>query len=174
MKKLKNSILVLMAVMAISLTSCKKDDDGGSGGGGQAGAGQIVASVNGGNFTSLEITSKATQSSGGGTTTLILQGSDASGKGIFITMNNFDGVGTYQFSDSNVFLVATYIETNINNPTDSQTWTAPYQDSGIVGEIKISEKTDTNIKGTFNFTGKNVNGDQSLRNVTDGSFNLNF
>lgn len=171
MKTLNKTILVLMAVIAVSLTSCKKDDDGGGdGGGGQAGSGQIIAKVNGNNFTSMEIASKATLASG----TLILQGSDASGKGIFITMNNYDGVGTYEFSDSNVFTVGTYIETDINNPQNSKTWTAPYEGSGVVGEIRISEKTDTNIKGTFNFTGKNVNGDNSLKNITDGSFNLNF
>ncbi len=168
MKIFNKTILVLMAVAAISLTSCKKDDDGG--GGGQAGAGTIAAKINGSSFSSMELASRATLASG----TLILQGSDASGKGIFITMNNYDGVGTYEFSDSNVFLVGTYIETDINNPQNSQTWTAPYESSGIVGEIKISEKTDINIKGTFNFTGKNVNGDQSLRNITDGSFDLKF
>ncbi len=163
-----------MAVVAVSLTSCKKDDDGGDVGGGQAGAGTIAAKVNGSNFSSMEIASRATISTGGGTTTLILQGSDASGKGIVITMNNFDGVGTYEFSDSNVFMVGTYIETDISNPQNSNTWTAPYEGSGVVGEVKISQKTDTAIKGTFNFTGKNVNGDNSLRNVTDGSFDLNF
>lgn len=173
MKIFNKTILVLMAVVAISLTSCKKDDDGG-GGGGQAGAGTIVAKVNGSSFSSMEIASRATLSTGGGMTTLILQGSDASGKGIFITMNNYDGVGTYEFSDSNVFLVATYIETDISNPQNSKTWTAPYDGSGVVGEVNISEKTDTTIKGTFNFTGKNVNGDNSLRNITEGSFNLNF
>ncbi len=172
MKTFNKTILVLLAVVAVSFTSCKKDDDGG--GGGSAGSGTISAKVNGSNFTSMEAASRATQSSGGGSTTIILQGSDASGKGIFITMNNFDGVGTYEFSDSNVFLVATYVETNINNPQNSQTWTAPYEGSGVIGQVKISEKTDTKIKGTFNFTGKNVNGDNSLKNITDGSFNLNF
>jgi hypothetical protein len=172
MKTFKKSILVLMAIVAVSLTSCKKDDDGG--GGGAAGSGTVVAKVGGSNFRSLEIASTASQSSGGGTTTITLQGSDADGKGIFIIINNFDGTGTYEFSDSNVFVTATYVEANINNPMDSQTWSAPYQNSGVVGEVNISEKTDTKIKGTFNFMAKNVNGDQSIKNITDGSFDLNF
>ena len=161
-----------MAIVAVSLTSCKKDDDGG--GGGAAGSGTVVAKVGGSNFRSLEIASTASQSSGGGTTTITLQGSDADGKGIFIIINNYDGTGTYEFSDSNVFVTATYVEANINNPMDSQTWSAPYQNSGVVGEVNISEKTDTKIKGTFNFMAKNVNGDQSIKNITDGSFDLNF
>jgi hypothetical protein len=173
MKVFNKTILVLLAVVAISFTSCKKDDDGG-GGGGQAGSGQIVAKVNGSDFSSMEIASRATLTAGGGSTTLLLQGTDASGKGFVITMYNYEGVGTYEFTDSNVFLVGIYVEANVNNPMDTQNWSAPYEGSGIVGEIKISEKTDTSIKGTFNFTAKNVNGDQSLRNITDGSFNLNF
>lgn len=168
MKTLNKTILVLMAVVAVSLTSCKKDDDGG--GGGSAASGTVSAKVNGSNFNSMEMASFATLSSG----TLILQGSNAAGEGISIVMNNYDGVGTYEFTDSNVFVVGTYIEVDVNNPMNAQTWTAPYQDSGIVGELKISEKTDTKIMGTFNFTAKNSGGDGSLRNVTDGSFNLNF
>ena len=70
-------------------------------------------------------------------------------------------------------LVSLAVEANINNPMNSQTWSAPYQDSGVVGEVKISEKTDTKIKGTFNFKAKNSN-DQSIKNITEGSFNLDF
>lgn len=168
MKTLNKTILVLMAVFALSLTSCKKDDDGG--GDGSAAAGTVSAKVDGSSFKSLEMTSFATLTS----STLILQGSDTSGKAISIVMNNYDGPGTYEFSDSNVFVVGTYIQTDINNPTNSQTWTAPYENSGVVGEINISDKTDTNIKGTFNFKAKNSNGDGSMKNITDGSFNLKF
>lgn len=168
MKTFNKIILVLTAVVAMTLTSCKKDDDGG--GGGSAAEGTVSAKVDGNNFNSMEMASFATLTSG----TLILQGSDASGKGISIIMNNYEGVGTYEFTDSNVFLVATYVEANINNPTQSQTWTAPYEGSGVIGELKISEKTDLGIKGTFSFTAKNSNGDQSLKNITDGTFNLKF
>src|SRR5690606_23470071 len=131
MKTFKKSILVLMAVVAVSLTSCKKDDDGGGGGG--AGSGTVVAKVGGSNFKSMEMASTASITTGGGSTTVTIQGSDANGKGIFIIINNFDGTGTYEFTDSNVFVTATYVEANINNPMNSQTWSAPYQDSGVVG-----------------------------------------
>ncbi len=170
MKILKTITLALFVSLAI--TSCKKDDDGGDQG--PAGSGTVVAKVNGSDFQSLDIASTASQSSGGSSTTVTIQGSDASGKGIFIILNNFTGVGTYEFSDSNVFFVATYVEANISNPQNSQTWSAPYQDSGVVGQVQVSEKTDTTIKGTFSFMAKNSNGDQSIRNITDGSFNLNF
>ncbi|RMA57250.1 DUF6252 family protein [Ulvibacter antarcticus] len=172
MKFLNNTILVLLLSTTVLFTSCKKDDDGG--GGGDAGSGTVIAKVNGNSFASMEIASTASQSSGGSTTTITLQGSDASGKGIFVIINGFDGTGSYEFSDSNVFVTATYVEANVSNPTNSQTWSAPYENSGVVGEVNISEKTATNIKGTFNFNAKNVNGDGSVVNITEGSFNLDF
>jgi len=170
MKTLKNLILVLLVSLAVTACS-KKDDDGGDGG--TAGSGEVTAKVDGSSFSSLEIASTASISSGGNTV-VTLQGSDASGKGIIIIINPFDGVGTYEIGDSSVFTLATYVEANASNPQNSQTWSAPYEDSGVVGEINVSEKTDTNIKGTFNFKAKNVNGDQSIKNITNGSFNLSF
>lgn len=172
MNTIKKTILVLMAVVAVSLTSCKKDDDGG--GGGSAGSGQIVANIGGTNFSSLAITSAARISTGGGVTIVTLQGNDSSGNAIVMIINGFEGPGTYEFTDENVFVTGSYMKIDVNNPTDAQTWSAPYNGSGVVGNIKVSEKTDALIKGTFNFTGKNMNGDGSLKNITDGSFNLNF
>lgn len=171
MKTLNKTFLVVLAIFAVNLTSCKKDDDGG--GGGSAAQGTVVAKINGSNFTSLEMTSAATETNAGGSTTITLQGSDTNGRAIVMIINNYDGPGTYPFTDSNVFVSATYLEADINNPMNSQTWSAPFQDSGEVGEVKVSEKTDTNIKGTFHFKAKNMN-DGSIKDITDGSFNLNL
>lgn len=171
MKTLNKTFLVLLALLAVNLTSCKKDDDGG--GGGSAAQGTVAAKIDGSNFTSLEMTSAATATNMGGTTTITLQGSDMDGRAIVMIINQYDGTGTYEFSDSNVFVTATYVESDVSNPMDSQTWTAPYENSGVVGEVKVSEKTDTTIKGTFHFKAKNMN-DGSLKNITEGSFNLNL
>ncbi|MEZ4856228.1 MAG: DUF6252 family protein [Gelidibacter sp.] len=168
MKNLKQILLLVMVVSLTNLTSCSKDDDGGSGG--DAASGTIKAKVNGSQFTSLEITSFANLASGGGQTTLVMQGNTSS-QAINMIINGYDGIGTYELSDSNVFISASYIEPNVNDPLNSQTWNAPFQDSGVVGEIKIAEQSDTTIKGTFHFTCKNVN-DGSTKNITDGSFNL--
>ncbi|PWI31148.1 hypothetical protein DI383_00290 [Flavobacteriaceae bacterium LYZ1037] len=171
MKTLKHVTLLLMCVSLITFSSCSKDDDGGDGGGDQgAASGTITAQINGDSFTSLEMTSFASSTTGGGQTTLILQGNTQS-QAINMIINGYDGVGTYELSDSNVFISASYMEPNVSNPTNSQTWSAPYQDSGIVGEIKISEETDTHVKGTFHFTGKNSN-DNSTKSITEGAFNL--
>ncbi|MCB0448010.1 MAG: hypothetical protein KDD03_10965 [Gelidibacter sp.] len=168
MRNLKQLMLFIMIGSLVTLSSCSKSDDGGDGG--NAAAGTITAKVNGSQFTSLEITSFAQLTTGGGQTTLVMQGNTQS-QAINMIINGYNGVGSYELSDSNVFISASYIEPDINNPLNSQTWSAPFQNSGVVGEINISEQTSTNIKGTFNFTCKNSN-DGSTKNITEGSFNL--
>jgi len=171
MKTLKHLTLLLMCLSLITLSSCSKDDDGGDGGGDQgAASGTITAKINGASFTSLEMTSFASTVTGGGQTTLTMQGNTQS-QAINMIINGYDGVGTYEISDNNVFIIASYIEPNVSNPANSQTWSAPFQDSGVIGEIKISEESDSTIKGTFNFTCKNSQ-DDSTKNITEGSFNL--
>lgn len=175
MKTIKQIGLALAIIFSLTLSSCGGSDDGG-GGGGSAANGTIKAKVGSSNFTSMQIASFATkqQISGAGYT-IILQGSDASGKAIQLILNGVDGQpGTYQISDTgNISAIGTYTEVNISNPLNSQTWAAPYDDSGVVGSVTISEITDTNIKGTFNFTGKNQDGTDT-KAITNGAFNLDF
>lgn len=169
MKNLKNLFLLMLAVSVVSLTSCSSDDDGGNGG--SAASGTIKAKIDGSNFTSLEITSFASVQTGGGVTTLVMQG-NTQDQAINMIVNGYEGVGTYQLSDDNVFISASYIEPDISNPANTQTWSAPFQDSGIIGEIKISEETSSVVKGTFFFTAKNSN-TGGTKEITEGSFNLN-
>lgn len=171
MRTLKQFMVLVVAISVASFTSCKSDDDGGNpGGGGGTVSGTITANINGNQFTSLEITSFANLSSNGGNSTLIIQGNSQS-QAISIIINGYDGVGTYEISDDNVFIVASYIEPNASNPANTQTWSAPFENSGIIGEISISAQTETNVQGTFNFDAKN-NNDDTMKNITDGSFNV--
>src|SRR5690606_34323185 len=166
MKTLKHVTLLLMCFSLITFSSCSSDDDGGEDGGGGAASGTITAKINGSSLTSLEMTSFASSTTGGGQTTLIMQGNTQS-QAISMHIMGYEGVSTYQLSDNNVFINASYMEPNLSNPLESPTWNAPYQDSGVIGEIKISEETDTYVKGTFNFTCKNVN-DDTTKSVTEG------
>ncbi|MFC4633919.1 DUF6252 family protein [Dokdonia ponticola] len=50
-------------------------------------------------------------------------------------------------------------------------WVAPFDESQQ-GEINITSFTDSTIEGTFNFTGRNE--DQSIKTITNGSFNVNY
>lgn len=166
-------MLLIMMLSLVTFTSCSKDDDGGSGG--NAPSGLLQAKVDGSNFQSMEIASSATVANGGQNLIIIATNSD--GNAFSFTVIGYDGVGTYQIGGgANISNSASYSETNVNlgNPQNSTTelWQAPYDDT-IAGEISIAEETDSKVIGTFNFTCKNVGGDQSIKTMTDGSFNLN-
>lgn len=172
MRKLNLFMLFVMTVSLVTISSCKSDDDGGAPG--TAPSGTLTASVDGGSFQSLDISSSATVSNGGQNLTIIATNSD--GNAFAINIFGYSGPGTYPLGgDVNIFNSASYSETDVdlNNPTNSTTeiWQAPYNDTQV-GEINISEETDTNVTGTFNFTAKNVNGDQSEKTITNGSFDL--
>ncbi len=166
-------MLVVMVGSLLNLTSCSSDDDGG--GSGNAGAGTIVAKVDGASFESLEISSGATIANGG--LNLIMIGTNIDAQGFSLAISGYDGVGSYSIGGgTNIFNTVSYTETmvNLDNPTASTTevWSAPYNDQ-VVGELRVSEQTETTITGTFEFTCKNPT-DDSIKTVTEGSFNLEF
>lgn len=170
-KNLFSVALLLLVVFSSFSVSCKSDDDG-EGGGGTAAEGTITAKVNGSNFTSLEMATSGQMVTAGGTTTLMILGSSMDQNGIALNISGLDGTGTYQIGGgANVFVNASYTEANVSNPMNSQVWQAPYDDS-VAGEISISELSETKAKGTFHFSAKNVNGDGSIKNITEGSFNV--
>lgn len=173
MKTSKNLVLIfLFGLFQLSFVSCSGDDDGGSGG--SAALGTITAKVDGANFSSISMATFATKQVVGSGTTFIIQGNDASGKAIQIILNGTDGnAGTFQISNSSIANVASYTETNISNPANSQVWAAPYENSGNIGSVTITEVTSTNIKGNFSFTGR-LQGGTSLKQITEGAFNINF
>lgn len=172
MRTIKKFMLLVMAVSMVSLSSCKSDDDGG--GPGTAAGGTLVATVDGVAFQSLEISSQATIANNGQNLTIIATNSDGNAFSIIIV--GYSGPGTYPIGGgANIFNSASYSETDVdlNNPQNSTTeiWQAPFDDTQV-GEINISDDTD-NVIGTFEFSCKNVNGDQSIKDITNGSFDLN-
>ena len=170
MKNLK--IVCLIAFVGLAIISCKKDDNGGDGGG-SAVEGLVTAKVNGADFTSNSDFTVASKVTANGNTTVTIQGSDNSGKGIVLIINGFEGMGSYDIGGgSNVFVTGSYVEANASNPQNSQSWMAPFDDN-VAGEINISESTATKIVGTFNFNAKNTN-NNSMKEITDGNFDVNF
>lgn len=176
MKTIKFICAYLLVTSSMFISSCSSDDDGG--GGGTAALGTIKAKVNGSNVTTLDITTFATQVG----PILQIQGNTGgtSSKAFVMNVTTFDGVGTYDIGGGSTGLGqanVSYVETTVDlsNPTapDIKTWSAPFEGGEKVGEIKVSEVTDTNIKGTFFFTAKNV-GDNSTKEITEGSFNIEF
>ncbi|MDG1730683.1 MAG: DUF6252 family protein [Algibacter sp.] len=173
MRTLKQFVLFLTVISFTTLTSCSTDDDGG--GEGAAASGTLTAQVDGKSFKSLEISSSATVANGGQNLIIIATNSD--GNAFSFTILGYSGIGTYAIGGgANIFNSASYSETNVNlsNPTASTTeiWQAPYDDIEA-GSITISEETETKVIGTFSFQCKNVNGDNSIKNINEGAFNLN-
>lgn len=177
MRKLNKLMLFVMMGSLLTLSSCSSDDDS-SGGGGTAASGTLTAKVDGTTFQSMEISSSATVANAGGTNNLVIIASNSDGNAFSMTVFGYTGAGTYEFTGANIAITntASYTETDVNlsNPSAStiEIWQAPY-DSTMVGSITISEETSSNVAGTFSFTCKNVNGDGSVKTITDGAFNLN-
>ena len=172
MRKFKQVMLFVMVGSLLAITSCSKDDDGGSSG--NAASGTLTATVDGDSFKSLKISSSATLANDGNN--LIIIASNSDGNAFSFTVLGYDGIGTYNLGGGvNILNTASYTETDVDlaNPVNSTTniWQAPYDDT-LAGEIKVSEETDSKIKGTFSFTCKNVGGDGSIKDITSGSFNL--
>ncbi|MCF6130866.1 DUF6252 family protein [Flavobacterium wongokense] len=168
MKTIKQFGLVLVLAVSTILSSCSSSD-GDGGGGGSAAAGTIKAKAGSTNFTSMTAATFAMQQGG----MLIIQGSDASGKAIQLMLTGVTAAGTYEISDTaGISVIGSYTEVNLNTMS-STTWAAPFEGSGNVGSITISEITATTVKGNFTFTGKNQNGSDN-KNVTNGAFNVNF
>lgn len=166
MKTIKHLSFALVLAVTTILSSCSSDSNGG---GGNAAAGTIKAKAGNVNFTSMTQASYAMMQSG----MLVIQGSDASGKAIQLMLMGVSEAGTYTISDTaGISVIGSYTEVNLSNFT-SVTWAAPYDGSGTVGTITISEITETTVKGTFSFTGKNQEGSDT-KAVTNGSFNVNF
>lgn len=166
MKSIKHISLAIVLALTTIFTSCSTD--GGSGGGASAALGQVKAKAGNTNFTSMTQASFASRQGG----MIIVQGSDATGKAIQL-MVTADATGTYEISDtSGISVIGSYTEVNLGSMS-SVTWAAPYDGSGNVGSVTITELTETNVKGTFSFTGKNQSGSDT-KQVTNGAFNVNF
>ena len=112
MRKLNQIMLLVMTISLVTLTGCSTSDNNDNGA--NAAEGTIEAKIDGNNFISLDLTSIATLANGN----LIIQGNDADGKSIVMTIFGYNGEGTYEFSgnDPLILHIANYIEVDINNP----------------------------------------------------------
>lgn len=171
MKNLKNFMLLVMVGSLLTITtSCSSDDDGG--GGAPATEGIMTAKVDGQDFQSFSISSSATLANNGQSMVIIATNSD--GQGVAINLLAYDGPGTYDLGGGiNIFNSASYSETDVSDPMNPSTelWQAPYDDS-VAGTVTISEETENKVVGSFEFTCKNTGGDNSIKSLTDGAFDL--
>ncbi|MGB3591843.1 MAG: DUF6252 family protein [Nonlabens sp.] len=176
MKTLKKSkfILVMLVVVAITaMTSCTSDDDaGGDPAAAVAGAGQIVATIDGSVYQSLAAGTTANITNNNGTEFLQITSVNLGGEAVTITViRPTIETAAYDF-DSNLNITATITYTRIDAGTfESDSFVAPFMDSGDVGTITITELTSNNIRGTFNAMMSNQDTNQII-DVTGGSFDI--
>jgi len=165
--------LMVACLFLFAIAACKKDKNGGDGG--SAGEGTVKAKVGGSSWTSLSMSTNATYITAA--KTLTIMGTDASGKNVKLMIIGYDGsTGTWDITSAGAGAIsvnASYIETNITNPTASKTYVAPYSGSGAIGKVQISEFSKTgSVKGTFNFKSRNQSDSGDFKDVTEGSFNI--
>ena len=170
MKKIKQLGTIAFLALGLSFGSCSSDDSGDSTGG-VAADGTITASVDGNSITTLNAATIALKTGN----LLNVSGSTMTGESITMVISNFTGNGTYNVITGNdLGAVFTYTKIDLNNPqSTNNTWYAPFDGTtGTSGTITVTESTDQKVKGTFSFKGVNDLG--TYKNVTNGSFNVNF
>ena len=158
-----NKILLLLGLTFFLFASCSKeedDDKADSGNNQQSPNGEMTCKVDGTNWSAtLAVVATLDESAGIATVT----GSDGSSKQCQVTINGFAGTGTYD-------LGGTLTNPNMGRWTASASLTDTYTTTlgQGSGSVKVTEVTDTSIKGTFSFTAKNSNGEEV--SLTEGEF----
>lgn len=125
----------------------------------------LTATVGGEGFTS-SLSMNVTQMYD--VTTIIGAGNNS---GILLQFNK-SSPGTYPIGGQNsgALTIAAYTQ-NTNNGVAA--WQAPIDQRVSNGQIVVTNYSETNIKGTFSFTGTNTD-DNSTVEVTNGKFNVDF
>jgi hypothetical protein len=174
MKNLKNTFKILLVLIAFTAISCSSDDDSGNGAG-TAGNGQVVATIDGTSFQSISQGTQAVRVTNSGITSITITAINLNGQAlnIFLTSNNIEAT-SYDFTDASGSLVSASYTIVDTQTFESTSYASPYENSGDVGTITITELTDTGIKGTFQFDMSNQDMPTDIKSVTNGSFDLTF
>ncbi|MCG2418518.1 hypothetical protein K8089_05740 [Aequorivita sp. F47161] len=170
MKTFNKTILVLMAVLAVSLTSCKKDDDGGDDP--QGGTGTFSAKVDGDSFSGIQGTVVAQLTNSGSTQVLAVSGGTMDSENLQMIIQNFDGEGTYNLNFMNIGTYSYLPDPGNPDPNTVVIYTTVGDGQGNNGTISISSFDGNTVKGTFSFTGINLNDNSDTVSVTEGQFNI--
>lgn len=170
MKTLKKSILLLMAVMAVNLTSCKKDDDGGEDP--QGGVGTFSAKVDGNSFSGMQGTVTARVTNSGAGQALAVSGGTSQSENLQMIITSFDGEGTYDLNFINIGTYSYLPDPGNPDPNTVVVYSTVGTGNGNNGTLKVSSYDGNTIKGTFSFTGYNLDNTSQSVSVTDGQFNI--
>lgn len=160
--KLFKVFVIMMAVISVSLTACKKDEsDDDDNGGSLNGGGSMTLKYDGNDF-SATLAVQAVNENG----VINVTGSDGNARQASLVLFGTSGPGTYTIGAAYPQNLCTWTE----GTNATQTFTASFVIGS--GTVTITELTDSKIKGSFEFTAVNTN--QETRTITDGSFEANF
>ncbi len=150
----------------IAFMACTPEDGQDSSGGTEefsgevAGVGSISASKDFDTISGTKITAA-------GTSIVMMQGTDNSGKGFMLRISTYNGTGTYDLGFTNIANTATFIE----GTAVGQQYSTAFQ--GTSGKITVTVDDGKRLEGTFDFVGK-VNNTSASRTVTNGKFKVNL
>tara|TARA_R100000306_G_scaffold12304_5_gene14843 strand:- start:2400 stop:2921 length:522 start_codon:yes stop_codon:yes gene_type:complete len=168
MKTLKTISLILF--VSLSLIACKSDDDGGSDP--QGGEGDFTAKVDGNSFEGLTGTVKAVITDNGAGQSLAVSGGTSESENLQMIIQGFDGEGTYQLNFTNIGTYSYLPDPNNPDPNTVVVFTTVGDAQSNNGELKVSSFDGETIKGTFTFTGYNLDDNNDTVTVSDGAYDI--
>lgn len=151
---MKINLLTLASAFVLLLSSCQKDDVSTSD------STFFKAKVDGKQLQTTGVTAFATNDGDSYLITGVLGGQSS----MYIKLNKTKGVGKHSIGDLQNFLFYT-TDTGIGTRSDR---------TGATGEVTISEKSATTVKGTFKCTTKESNTATKVYTITEGEFSVNF
>lgn len=150
----------LLFLLTLTIVSCSKNDNGNET---SAEGDFFTAKIDGTDwsaFTGPPDTVAWNEAHAG---LVVIQGSDANGTAITMNIMNYNGTGTYDFTQ------AGFIQYVIGpTQTNSGSWVANSA-SGTSGSVIITSDDGSVIEGTVSFTGLNPQ-DNTRKVITDGKF----
>ncbi|RYZ47933.1 MAG: hypothetical protein EOP49_19965 [Sphingobacteriales bacterium] len=167
MKKFQIFTKSLLLTGIIALTAACNGDDSPGGTGSPSGT-YIMAKVDGSSFDArvMGVSTAGAVRSGTGDMNLIqITGADANGRAMTLGIFGVTQPGTYQINPD-TDSVGAYID-------GVGTSTASYDTgecTGASGSIVVTQVSDTQVEGTFSFTGKSEENGCAAKSVTEGSF----
>jgi hypothetical protein len=103
----------------------------------------------------------------GKTTTLILQGTDASGRGFLLRVSPYEGPKTYEFGMDPANNLAVWI----NRIKPKESYSTDFKDTS--GNLVVTLDENRVLEGTFGFKGK-LSDTSAVKTVTNGKFKVNL
>lgn len=170
MKRMKSTFqfFAMLCTVGMLAFSCSSDDNADSNNNPE---GAITFKVDGVQHSTLPFVTNATVEDG----LIYLTGvtADEVSKTISITLDG-NAVGTYVLGEnhasSGILFESIADDSNPEGGT-MEMWSAPYG-TGVNGEVIVTSVTSTHVTGTFQFKAKNLLGDQSVKVISEGSFNV--